>query len=154
MFENENSIYKNMVNTNPFENRRTDYEQADFNINITQTPQSNQKYKMDKDFSRKLKKGIIIGGIVLAALQGTSYIVSQIGSEVIYSEDYPMGIELNVTRSGNGYFELEDGTKVGNYNGISALDATESLINSGKIEKGFGGYELADEYKEMSGKTM
>ena len=128
MNEYPNSIRNNMVNTTP-------YKRDDYNIQISSLPAPNRSYKLQKGVNFKT---IIIASLIAAATIGgvayNGYVQHQSMLEktnVIETVSMPGDVTLNVTENPEySYFEMADGTHVGNYNGMDARAMVENQIET------------------------
>lgn len=128
-----NSIRNNMVNTKPFRDQ-------DYNIKITSLPDPNRSYKPQRGVNLKT---IIIGAAIAAATIGGvayhSYVQHQSMLEntaVVQTVEVPGDATLKITENPNySYFEMSDGTHVGNYNGMDASSMAQSQVEAQSMGK-------------------
>ena len=133
MNEYPNSVWNNMVNTNP--NYTDNYQAEDYKIEILNEPENDKNYEMDRTLSKKIRQAIVIGSVTLAALAGTAYVSyrqhqSMVqNTAVVQTVELPGDATLNITENPSySYIETSDGRHVSEYNGMNAQELSGASI--------------------------
>lgn len=103
MYENPNSIRKNMLNT-----RR--YQPEDYKINVTSLPKRGVRHKLQIENKYKIRKIVFGVGLALAMTTGTIAGIAYTQNELTYGDDlmytyyYPGDYLFCMTLDGDAYF--------------------------------------------------
>ncbi len=138
MNEYPNSVSNNMVNTTPFRDNLSSYED-EYNIQISNLPRTDCSYKTQK--GTKLKTLLIAGAIVAATLGASAYqshlqYQSMMDNTAVVEEvAMPGGATLQVTKNPlYSYIETPDGQHVAEYNGMRAEDWAKSYVEEAQTK--------------------